>query len=176
MTLTNVVIVITVKSNLNDGIEIDSVFVKYKKKPNKGTDGFINDLEGIATKNWNNTNEISWYYQRWRCMRTRARHSKDTTVSEEWKTLSNFINDLSGFDNALKAGYHLDKDLLSTNNVKHYSKDTCLIIPASLNRALGLTTLGKDEKKILLKRYKQFYKNVLNNKASTALQEYINKL
>lgn len=82
------------------------------------------------------------YYQKWRDMIKRA-HSekfheknptyKNCTVSEEWKTFSNFRKWMVEQD---WNGNQLDKDFINPGN-KHYSKENCLFIPAKLNSILG---------------------------------------
>lgn len=61
---------------------------------------------------------------------------KDCTISEEWKTFSNFK---TWFDANYIDGYELDKDLKVKCN-KHYSKETCLFIPRYLNSFLSNKT------------------------------------
>ena len=160
----------------NNQITIDNVTLYFDKNKKLGKDSFLNDLKGSATRNWNNTNKISWYYQRWRCMRTRVNKSKGCiTVSSEWKIFSNFLVDIINMENVNKENFHLDKDLLSNNSLRHYSKETCVLIPAALNRALALDIESK-EKKQILKRYKNYYKKDLCLKSHHALERYINSL
>ena len=78
------------------------------------------------------------YYSSWRGMITRC-YSKafqkkypayiGCTVSEEWKTFSNFKSWMEEQD---WEGKHLDKDLLIDGN-KVYSRETCLFIPNMIN-------------------------------------------
>lgn len=143
-----------------DSITIDGVVLHYRLKPIKSKDGFINDLEHSSTKNWNNTNKHTWYYRKWKDMRTRSKN-KGIEVSESWKTFSNFVKDLSDFRNNNKPFYALDKDLLS-NGKRIYSKETCVLLPQSINYYLSdkHSENNKVLKKTLLKHLRLFKDNL----------------
>lgn len=80
-------------------------------------------------------------YYAWKAMHERSTEKywekyptyAGTTVSDEWKYLSNFVNDiinLEGYDKwivAEKNEMMLDKDTIVNGN-KHYSKETCRFI------------------------------------------------
>jgi len=83
------------------------------------------------------------YYKVWTGMLIRcynkAFHSKrptyaSCTLEPDWLIFSNFKNWMQTQD---WKGMQLDKDLLDWEN-KHYSPDTCLFIPQSLNNLLTL--------------------------------------
>ena len=89
--------------------------------------------------------DVKRYYVCWRSMLARCYdpniHKRQPTyigctVSERWKTLSNFIEDVKLLPNYDKwiAGedYDLDKDSIVSGN-KHYSLETCMFIPAEDN-------------------------------------------
>lgn len=59
---------------------------------------------------------------------------KNSTVSDEWLSFNSFY---TWWKSNHVIGYHIDKDLLSSNNI--YSSETCLFIPRWLNNF----TLGK---------------------------------
>lgn len=158
----------------SDKITLDNVNLFFKKTVATSADNFVNDLTGSATKNWNNTKKYCIYYQKWRCMRTRVNRSKGKiTISEDWKTFSKFLLDVINMENSHRVSYHLDKDLISNNSLRHYSKDNCVFIPAALNRAIALDVQNKKQ---ILTRYKIYYKKQLCSKSSEALQRYIDKL
>ena len=58
---------------------------------------------------------------------------KDCYVSDEWLVFSNFWKWFK--ENYIK-GYDIDKDILSPQNNKHYSPDTCCFVPHKLNSIL----------------------------------------
>ena len=87
------------------------------------------------------------YYDRWAKMLRRCYSKKfhktgktyvDCVVCEEWKTFSRFK---MWMETQNWEGMDLDKDLLS--NSKTYSPDTCVFIPASINRVLQLSDASR---------------------------------
>ena len=64
-------------------------------------------------------------------MRCRPTYS-DCTVCQEWLLFSNFKK---WFDQFNYENYHLDKDILVKGN-KHYSPDTCCLVPQEINTLL----------------------------------------
>lgn len=81
------------------------------------------------------------YYSRWKNMiyrstsdklHTRYPTYKDTTICDEWLSLSNFRYWMKQQD---WEGKHLDKDLLIQGN-KHYSPTTCVFVDQQVNKFL----------------------------------------
>lgn len=81
------------------------------------------------------------YYELWRgiivrcrCQKLKGKYQsyKDCTISEEWKYLSDFIKWVDSQPNRDWQNCSLDKDFLILGN-KHYSPDTAVFIPASIN-------------------------------------------
>lgn len=109
----------------------------------------MNDVGNININEY----EKKWYSV-WRSMLRRCYNKKSLatcttyigcTVSEEWKTASNFKK---WFDLNYIVGYQLDKDILVDGN-KVYSPETCRFIPMFINylfldsgKARGLYPLG----------------------------------
>ena len=98
----------------------------------------INDMP----KGWMNQSELNMrIYYLWKSMINRTTQKfwnkyptyTGTTVSNEWRILSNFVNDikeLDGYNQWIEASGEmmmLDKDTIIKGN-KHYSKDTCKFI------------------------------------------------
>lgn len=98
----------------------------------------INDMP----KGWMNQSELNMrIYYLWKSMINRTTQKFwnkyptyiGTTVSDEWRILSNFVNDIKELDGyeqwICSAGQMmmLDKDTIIPGN-KHYSKDTCRFI------------------------------------------------
>lgn len=98
----------------------------------------INDMP----KGWMNKSELNMrIYYLWKSMINRTTQKfwdkyptyTGTTVSDEWRILSNFVNDIKELDgyeqwvNAAGQMMMLDKDTTIPGN-KHYSKDTCKFI------------------------------------------------
>ena len=95
----------------------------------------VNDVQKLSV------GENRTYYKIWSRMLERAyskswqqryEEYKGTQVSEEWKYLSSFIEWAS---KQYWQGNDLDKDLLVEGN-KLYSKDTCIFLPPTINKAL----------------------------------------
>lgn len=88
--------------------------------------------------------KILWtcpYYMDWksmiqRCHSEKYQQNKPTyigcTICEEWKHLSNFIKWVDSQPNRNWQNCSLDKDFLVEGN-KHYSPETCVYIPRTLN-------------------------------------------
>lgn len=92
------------------------------------------------------------YYAKWKsrlefCYYTPRINKQPTykgcTVSEEWLLFSNFRSWMKGQESKLGdlSGLHLDKDFLSSEGTKVYSKDTCVFIDGKVNQFI------KDSKK-----------------------------
>lgn len=97
-----------------------------------------NLVHGVGTVDVEITTVNKPAYEVWRHMLRRAcadelKKRKPsysiTTVSEEWKTFSNF---LKFYAEEYKEGCHLDKDILVADN-KVYSDTTCCFVPPSIN-------------------------------------------
>lgn len=93
---------------------------------------FENDNNGKRNRVW-----ICPYYRAWAAMLNRCYRKnndktynayRDTTVSTEWLTFSNFKSWMETQD---WEGKELDKDLLTDNN--QYSEDNCIFIPEKVN-------------------------------------------
>lgn len=65
---------------------------------------------------------------------------KDVTIEKEWFNLQNFGK---WFDKNYVEGYHLDKDLKIPGE-KHYSPDSCLFVPQSINNLFHESNQNKD--------------------------------
>lgn len=67
---------------------------------------------------------------------TQAKHPayKDVTICEEWYNYQNFCVWMENSN--YQEGWHMDKDLLSTDS-KIYSESTCIFIPPALNNFLA---------------------------------------
>jgi len=76
---------------------------------------------------------VAWRGMMERCYSDKYKEKYPTysncTMSNEWKSFSNFEN---WFCERYIEGFELDKDLLVFGN-KHYSKETCRLIPKKLN-------------------------------------------
>lgn len=98
----------------------------------------INDMP----KGWMNKSDLNMrIYYLWKSMINRTTQKfwnknptyTGTTVSNEWRILSNFVNDIKELDgyeqwvNSAGQMMMLDKDTIIQGN-KHYSKDTCRFI------------------------------------------------
>lgn len=62
----------------------------------------------------------------------------NATCSDDWKVFSSFLRDLKlmkGYSTFLNNDWALDKDLIVFGN-KHYSKDTCVLVPREINNLL----------------------------------------
>lgn len=104
----------------------------------------ITQKEDLPILNGKRRQKVLWicpYYSRWRNMLRRCFDSKyhknqptykGCTVHEGWKYLSNFIKWVDSQPNRDWENCHLDKDFLVEGN-KHYSPDTCVYVPKSLN-------------------------------------------
>lgn len=104
----------------------------------KQATGKVNDMP----KGWMGQSKLNQrIYSMWKAMHERSTEKywekyptyTGTTVSDEWKYLSNFVNDikeLEGYDKWVSAGKNemmFDKDTIIDGN-KHYSKETCRFI------------------------------------------------
>jgi len=84
-----------------------------------------------------------------------------TTVSEEWKTFSNFLKFYTG---EYKEGCHLDKDILVADN-KVYSAATCCFVPPAIN---GLVVnLVNDRKGAYYDKNKNKYRSSISIEGKT---------
>lgn len=90
----------------------------------------INGKPTCAHKAWSGVIE--------RCYSTRLRHSRpcysDVTISGDWHNFQNFAKWFYSQRGA-ELGWEIDKDLLVTGN-KHYSPETCILLPRRLNTAI----------------------------------------
>lgn len=68
---------------------------------------------------------------------------KECTVCENWLTFSNFLNWANKIQVGFKEGYHLDKDLIFSNN-KLYSPDTCCFVPREINDMIVKPSVNKN--------------------------------
>ena len=109
------------------------------KAPNKNDNNYkVNDMP----KGWMNKSELNMrIYYLWKSMINRTTEKfwnkcptyAGTTVANEWRFLSTFVNDIKKLDGyeqwSVSAGkmMMLDKDTIIQGN-KHYSKDTCRFI------------------------------------------------
>jgi hypothetical protein len=112
-----------------------------KAKPTTNQLGAVNDLEPIS-KRFDGKRYDNPIYNHWRNMLKRAfdpnHHARyptyiGTTISDEFMTFSNFdswYRNQYGCDK----GWHVDKDVKGSG--KHYSADTCILIPGALNLLL----------------------------------------
>lgn len=98
----------------------------------------INDTKYPSAQLLDNTFVMDPAYKRWQTVLERCyskpRHKRaptyvGVTCCEEWMYFSNF---LKWWEDNYVEGYHLDKDILVTNN-RVYSPDTCIFIPMWLN-------------------------------------------
>jgi hypothetical protein len=156
------------------GLVVHDIFLPFNSFAQPCKYGFVNDLKGSATRNWNQTNNYLWYYRKWKDMKTRVINSKGTIlVSDPWKTFSNFLLDVSVFSNIEKSGFDLDKDVLSVGD-KIYSKETCVLLPKNLNRYLsdtGTTRLNFTKTKI--NKELKHYKPILDPVVYTLIKNYL---
>ena len=115
--------------------------MKPKAKPKTNRLGGVNDLAPIS-KTIDGKSCDHPIYSHWHNMLTRALCPKfharkstyiGTTVSDEFMTFSNF-NDWYRRQYGWDKGWHVDKDV--RGNGKHYSADTCILIPPALNNLL----------------------------------------
>lgn len=67
-----------------------------------------------------------------RCYKNDLPAYREVHCSEEWHCYENFYNDVSNMVGFGNIGWNLDKDMLFEGN-KFYSKDTCVLLPPSLN-------------------------------------------
>ena len=109
-----------------------------------------NDAEYKVTWQDGNGKKVTCpVYNRWVAMLTRAYDKKyqakyptyvGATVSEEWLTFSNFRAWL--IEQPQWETRQLDKDILVKGN-KHYSPQTCLLLPQSINKLLNDSKASK---------------------------------
>lgn len=117
------------------------------RKKTKLIEGWgVNDAQYAVYKyeKVNGKSKIVWtcpYYADWvsllqRCISKKVHERrptyKDCSVCEEWKYFSNFIKWVDSQPNRNWMSCELDKDIL-INGDKHYSPETCIYIPTSLN-------------------------------------------
>ena len=104
----------------------------------------INDVEFVKTTTKNGVQSTYKPYDVWRQMLRRVYDVeynstlptyKNASVDQNWLSLSNFLQDLKKLN--WNPCLQLDKDLKIKGN-KHYSIDTCMCIPATLNSFLTL--------------------------------------
>lgn len=99
----------------------------------------------MATKNPNaRTHQKS--YKLWWKMRTRCYNIKELNekkcyksvlICDEWQDYEKYKE---WFDKYYIEGWEIDKDLLSVNDIKCYSPDTCCFLPHELNSFLSTCT------------------------------------
>lgn len=75
-----------------------------------------------------------------RVVKTRG-YSKNTTICEDWKSLSNFK---IWFDANYVEGFELDKDLLVPGN-QHYSPDCCCFVSGYINNLIKGSRVNEGE-------------------------------
>ncbi len=83
-------------------------------------------------------------YGKWKSLMNRVEHSQnytDVQIAEEWLLFDNFKVWLDGQD--YEDGWHLDKDLLSIDNLI-YGPDTCIMIPPEVNLAIKRPKIKND--------------------------------
>lgn len=95
------------------------------------TGGLPTRVNGKIVKSYN-----VWEHMLTRCYNPKCQSKnptyKNCVVSEEWKYYPNF---LKFFEEFYREGYHLDKDILVTNN-KTYSTEYCRFVPERINLLL----------------------------------------
>ena len=115
--------------------------MKPKAKPTTNQHGGVNDLEPVS-KTIDGKNRHNPIYKQWHSMLRRAfcpkTHAKyptyiGTTVSDEFMTFSKF-DDWYRQQYGWGKGWEVDKDV--KGNGKHYSAETCILIPGALNSLL----------------------------------------
>ena len=105
-------------------------------------------IYGVGINDWDYPvyvgNKQMKEYQVWvgilsRCFsdkeKTRKPCYRDSVCSDDWLLFSNFVRDIRamvGFDNLMKSGWQIDKDLILKGN-KKYSNEVCCLIPKELN-------------------------------------------
>ena len=108
-------------------------------------------IYGIGVNDWHssvrepNSSSVIPEYEIWRgvlkrvyCSKTHLKSPsyKGTTIDVKWHSMTTFIEDVStliGYEKALTIKWNLDKDLLS-KGAKHYSIETCCLIPQEVNK------------------------------------------
>ena len=115
--------------------------MKPKAKPKTNKWGAVSDLAPVS-KRFDGKQYMHPIYNHWRSMLKRAFDPKKlakyptyigTTISDDFMTFSNFDNWYRrqyGWDK----GWDVDKDV--RGNGKHYSAETCILIPQALNNLL----------------------------------------
>lgn len=91
---------------------------------------------GVGRYKSTSKNYASWFHILERCYCKKYQKTQptyvDVEICEEWK---NFQNYAIWFDENHIEGWHLDKDLLVSNN-KIYSPETCCFLPQEINNLL----------------------------------------
>lgn len=110
----------------------------------KDVDYVVQKTRPVAPVNGKRKQVLVWicpYYEKWRNMVIRCYCKKyqtknptyeGTTIDPDWLYLSNFIKWVDSQPNKDWQNCSLDKDILVQGN-KHYSPETCVFIPESLN-------------------------------------------
>lgn len=99
--------------------------------------------------------------------------AKGTTVCVEWHEFQPFA---VWYEAQYKEeGWHLDKDILSQNNVKIYSPTTCVVVPPSVNAFFSVYTRIKSPSARALELYNKYH-TVLDDRVNTELLNIINKI
>ena len=142
--------------------------VKNLMYPNVCGIGFIGD--GL----YNVTNSPKGY-SAWASMLKRASDSGTTRISEDWFNFQNFnlwyINEITK-RNKFDKKFVVEKDIMSSEDLKIYSAETSLIVPSEINNLfkstkenkklplpVGVTLLGKGQFKVKI-AYKGHLKNL----------------
>lgn len=105
--------------------------------------GFIGDGSFKATVKGKTTKEyLCWYNMLARVYCTTLQKNYPTyigcSISEEWHNFQVFAKWFTEHQ-FYRSGYELDKDILSRGN-KHYSKDTCTLVPKRINAVVNNST------------------------------------
>lgn len=98
----------------------------------------VNSTETVEYKRW--ADMISRCYDPYKLLK----HPSyiDVTVSSEWHNFQNFAEWYTS-RSQYKFGWQIDKDLLSAEGHKIYSKDTCTLLPAEINGAMIVERVNK---------------------------------
>jgi len=117
--------------------EVKNGSIKYPYHPSIYGKGYVGEGDAKITLE----GKITKVYKTWSGMIERVYDSKrlvkdptykNVEVCNEWLNFNTFAK---WFEENYIEGYHLDKDLLSTDN-KIYSPETCIFIPQALNKFL----------------------------------------
>lgn len=129
--------------------EVKSIFKERKKvfgigindakyvQQIKETVGYKSNGEKIQRKVWECPYYTKWYSVLRRVEgNAKDKNYKDCTISDEWKTFSNFKRWCTNYEEMyniqIDGSYNIDKDLVYIGN-KHYSADTCFFLPTDVN-------------------------------------------